>query len=80
MKVAIHEVLLLSIAFVVVMTHVVLNHLFVAYNLIVIDALELLLTQILAIGVLIIPISLGLLFVELSMLLVLIFDGLLDLL
>ena len=62
------------------MTHVVLDHLFVANYLVVIDALELLLAQILAVGVLIVPVGLGLLFVELSVLLILVFNGLLDLL
>ena len=72
--------MLLRIAFFVMMTHVVLDHLFVANYLVVIDALELLLAQILAIGVLIVPVGLGLLFVKLSVLLILVFNGLLDLL
>ena len=79
-QIAINEILLLRISFVVVMTHVILDHLFVANYLVVIDALELFLTQILAIGVLIIPVGFGFLFVEFSMLLILVFNGLLDLL
>lgn len=72
--------MLLRIAFVVVMTHVILDHLFITNYLVVVDALELFLTQILAISVLIITVGLSFFFIELSVLLILVFNGLLDLL
>ena len=80
MRISLDEILLLCIAFFVVMTHVIGCFLFIANDLIVVDALEFLLTNILALVILVITVSLSLLLIQLSVLLILVFNRILDML